>query len=127
VRAFGRNADVPESAFYFWRRELARRGRRADVSGGTLSQASGHRADAESGTLSQRSPLPPVARSSSQVVSRDSRKPSFLPVRVVDAGGSEAGRGVEILLAEGRIVRVPPGFDRQTLAEVLALLEARPC
>jgi hypothetical protein len=34
---------------------------------------------------------------------------------------------VEIVLAQGRMVRVPAGFDRQTLVDVLALLEARPC
>ncbi len=40
---------------------------------------------------------------------------------------AEATRGVEIVLAQGRTVRVPTGFDRQTLAEVLAVLEVRPC
>ena len=34
---------------------------------------------------------------------------------------------MEIILAQGRTVRVPAGFDRQTLADVLAVLEARPC
>jgi hypothetical protein len=41
---------------------------------------------------------------------------------VVDANG-----GVEIVLAQGRTVRVRPGFDRQALADVLAVLEGRPC
>jgi hypothetical protein len=31
------------------------------------------------------------------------------------------------MLAGGRSVRVSSGFDRQTLADVLALLEALPC
>jgi hypothetical protein len=35
--------------------------------------------------------------------------------------------GVEIVLADDRFVRVPAGFDRQTLRDVLALLEGRPC
>jgi hypothetical protein len=34
---------------------------------------------------------------------------------------------VEIILTQGRAVRVQAGFDRQTLADVLAVLEARPC
>jgi hypothetical protein len=38
-----------------------------------------------------------------------------------------AAGGVEIVLGGGRTVRVPPGFDRQTLADVLAVLEAPPC
>ena len=53
--------------------------------------------------------------------------PSFLPVQVVAAHANEAARGVEIVLAQGRVVRVVPGFDRQTLADVLSLLESRPC
>jgi hypothetical protein len=35
--------------------------------------------------------------------------------------------GVEIVLDRQRTVRVRAGFDRQTLADVLAVLEARPC
>ena len=42
-------------------------------------------------------------------------------------GWAGAAQGVEIILGPGRTVRVPAGFDRQTLAEVLAVLEARPC
>jgi len=63
--------------------------------------------------------------------------PAFLPVRVVaptsghpgvaEAGYPLAGRGVEIILPQGCAVRAPVGFDRQTLADVLAVLEARPC
>jgi hypothetical protein len=34
---------------------------------------------------------------------------------------------VEIVLRQGRTVRVGAGFDRQTLAEVLAVLETQPC
>jgi hypothetical protein len=47
-------------------------------------------------------------------------------VRLVESGAVQAVRGVEIILAQGRKVRVPVGFDRQTLTEVLAVLEARP-
>jgi hypothetical protein len=50
--------------------------------------------------------------------------PSFLPVRVTTP---TAGGDVEIVLSQGCTVRVPQGFDRQTLADVLAVLEARPC
>ena len=91
VRAFCRAERLRETAFYFWRRELAQRG--------------------------------PAA--------------SFLPVQVVAPASehaingrldsAEAHHGVEIVLAHGRTLRVQPGFDRQTLAAVLAMLEARPC
>jgi hypothetical protein len=127
VRAFCRNAGVRESAFYFWRRELLRRGRRADVDGGLSLRACVDRVDTESGTLSQRRPLPPATRLSPRVPARSDATPLFLPVHVVTPGVAEAACGVEIILAGGRTVRVPARFDRQTLADVLALLEALPC
>ena len=51
----------------------------------------------------------------------------FLPVRVVSPGAEENSGGLEIALAGGRVVRVRPGVDLQTLADVLAVLEVRPC
>jgi hypothetical protein len=48
-------------------------------------------------------------------------------VRVVEDVAAEATNGVEIILAHGCTVRVRSGFDRQTLADVLAVLEVRPC
>jgi hypothetical protein len=39
----------------------------------------------------------------------------------------EGGRGVEMLLADGRVLRIQPGFDRQTLLDVLSALEGRGC
>lgn len=96
VRAYCQAEGLRESAFYFWRRELARRGYRGDAPNGVR----------------------PQPRSAAL---------SFLPVRVVEPRLTEAARGVEIVLPQGRTVRVQAGFDRQTLAEVLAVLEVRPC
>ena len=101
VRAFCRAEGLRESAFYFWRRELTRRGLRARKRSATVP--AGHGAG-----------------------------PSFLPVHVVTPAGNGAGmasvpRGVEIILARDCTVRVQAGFDRQTLADVLAVLEARTC
>ena len=101
VRAFCRAEGLRESAFYFWRQELARRARRA--------AAKSPRATA------------------SEVSPRRDAGPAFLPVQVVEPGVPEADRGVEIVLARGCTVRVPLGFDRQTLADVLSVLEVRPC
>jgi transposase len=52
----------------------------------------------------------------------------FLPVRVVDSVSPSANSAVavEIALANGRIVRVAPGFDATTLARVLALASTQP-
>lgn len=117
VRAFCRDEGLRESAFYFWRRKLARRS---------------HPADAVSGSRPQARPGMPASRSSKRVLPGHGATPSFLPVRVVGPakgfpGLTETGDGLEIVLAQGRTVRVRAGFDRQTLADVLAVLEAQPC
>lgn len=54
----------------------------------------------------------------------------FLPVRVVDSAARPAGSGapLEIALPNGRVVRVPPGFDPAMLERVLAIAaEGAPC
>jgi len=52
---------------------------------------------------------------------------SFLPVCVVEDAAAEETGGVEIVLSHGRTIRVRSGFDWQTLVDVLAVLEVRPC
>jgi transposase-like protein len=122
VRAFCRAEKLRESAFYFWRRKLARGGRR----GGKRIP------DAADGSQFQSRPATPTSRSSQRVLPRHGATPSFLPVHVVGPasrhpGAAEADGGVEIILGQGRTVRVQAGFDRQTLAAVLAVLEVQPC
>ena len=53
--------------------------------------------------------------------------PAFLPVKLLRDHPAEAAQGIEIVLMHGRVVRVRAGFDRQMLADVVAVLEARPC
>ena len=112
VRDFCRNEGVRESAFYFWRRELVRRSPSTD---------------AVKRSRPPISPLTTISRSPKRVTSQHSSLPSFLPVHVVEDAAVEAANGVEIILAHGCTVRVRSGFDRQTLANVLAVLEVRPC
>jgi transposase-like protein len=112
VRAFCRNEGVRESAFYFWRRELAQRS---------------HRTEAANGSRLQASPVTTASHSSERASPRHSSVPSFLPVRVVEDVAAEAAGSVEIILVHGCTVRVRSGFDRQTLLDVLGLLEVRPC
>jgi hypothetical protein len=50
-----------------------------------------------------------------------------MPLEVTAKSRADDSDSVEIFLREGRVVRVRPGFDRQTLAAVLAVLEARAC
>jgi hypothetical protein len=53
--------------------------------------------------------------------------PAFVPVQVVaDAARTQAG-ALEVVLTDGRMVRVAPGFDAATLRQLLAVLEGRPC
>jgi hypothetical protein len=105
VRDYCRAEGLRESAFFFWRRKLTQPSPSSDAMGQPPSKES---------------PVTPVPRPPRGTA-------SFLPVRVVDNTAMEAARGVEIVLAHGRSVRVQAGFDRQTLVDVLAVLEVRPC
>jgi transposase-like protein len=118
VRDFCRTEGIQESAFYFWRRELTRRGREADAANGSQAQP-------RPMTAVSRSPRPSRRCRAGSPPRRPT--PAFLPVHVVEAGRTDATDAVEIVLAQGRKVRVRAGFDRQTLADVLAVLEVRPC
>jgi transposase-like protein len=55
---------------------------------------------------------------------RDGLSAGFLPVRVTHGEVTpQAKAGVEIVLANGRCLRVRPGFDHATLVEVVDLLD----
>jgi hypothetical protein len=111
VRDFCRAEGLRESAFYFWRRELARR------SQPRIAANPAHKACRASSAARSSKPSPRPRQAA----------PAFLPVRVVTSDRTAAAQGVEIVLEQGRTVRVQTGFDRHTLAEVLAVLEARSC
>jgi transposase len=52
-------------------------------------------------------------------------KPSFLPVHVVANDADQpTARNIEVVLANGRSLRVPPGFDPHTLKALVEILEA---
>jgi transposase-like protein len=57
---------------------------------------------------------------------RTKARPDFLPVQVLPQAAVQSS-GIEIVLDRGRRVRVKPGFDRQLLSDVLAVLEEQPC
>ncbi len=53
-------------------------------------------------------------------------KVDFHPVRLVEgAGPADKGDPIEVVLADGRRVRVPQGFMAEDLARVLVVLEGR--
>ena len=112
VRGYCRAEGLRESAFFFWRRKLELRSRPSDAASQPRPKASR---------------VAPVAPSPKRRSPSRGDMPSFLPVRVMEDAVAAATHGVEIVLAHGRTVRVRAGFDRQTLADVLAVLEVRPC
>ena len=102
IRAFCRGEDLRECNFYAWRRELQRRDQ-----------------------LGER----PVAQPPASMANGSQVRASFLPLRVLPDGlaGSAPPRSIEIVLSGGPTVRVPDGFDRRTLSDVLSVLERQPC
>jgi|ERR1700677_5067803 hypothetical protein len=58
---------------------------------------------------------------------RDAAASTFVPVQIVPDDEPSSSR-FEVVLAGGRILRVPPGFDHAALRQLLAVLEeVRPC
>jgi hypothetical protein len=59
---------------------------------------------------------------------RAAEEPAFVPVQVVADAMPVQARLLEVVLADGRAVRVAPGFDAATLRRLLAVLEGEgPC
>ena len=125
--------DVKENSFYWWRRELARRD--AALSAADPSQQSLPTRPAKlSQPQSRQTPQSHSASSSSapQVPSHQrSHATSFVPVHVTDDGSVGAlpdpfdrriEPRIEILLTNGRCVRIVGTVDRQVVAEVLSML-----
>jgi transposase-like protein len=105
IREFCRSNGLKESAFYFWRRELAKR------AGATVI---------ESGTRKAGKP-----RAKPQAEPAQSPTAMFLPLTLrsqeTEAAGDSDSRSIEIVAGSHRL-RVPPGFDEETLSRLLRLL-----
>ena len=102
VREFCNCEGLSEASFYAWRRELTKRDRQA-------AEARGDEGGASSGT-----PTPGI--------------PRFVPVHVItDVAAPASASRVEVLLVSGLRMWIPCGVDRQTLADVVSVLEQRPC
>ncbi len=84
ARAWCRKHRVKEMTFYWWRRELARRG-------------------------------------------TEHAQASFVPVHVTNDDTAAGASQIEIMLADGRRVRIAGRVDRQMLADVLAVVEGASC
>lgn len=114
VRDYCAQWRLAESAFHFWRREIAVRDRERRDDGmsanGTAPVQRCRRKAARGNARRKRSPA----------------KPSFVPVHVVTARAS-SGSAIDIRLTSGHRLRVRAGCDAQLLAQVVALLEGRSC
>jgi hypothetical protein len=108
VRDFCAEAGVTEPAFYHWRRELAKREGPPTAAGRPAKRAA------------DRGPGSGVKRGGTA---------RFVPVRVVvdDVLSPGVASPLELHLPSGVRLCVPAGFDRQTLADVLAALDQRSC
>ena len=104
ARAWCRKHRVKESAFYWWRRELARR-------------------DAQRKPMARRDEQrKPLARRVAEA-----RSASFVPVHVTGEPTGDGDSQIEIVLTDGRRVRVHGPVNGQALADVLDVLERRAC
>ena len=103
IREFCDRETISEGSFYAWRRELAKRDRQASAARG-----------AEGGAMGPATPP---------------GGPRFVPVRVIAdlPVGPSSTSCVEVLLVSGSRMWIPCGVDRQTLADVVSVLEQRPC
>lgn len=90
IREFCRRRKLTESAFYFWRRELQRRGN---------PRSEGGEGEAAAAAV-------------------------FVPVSLLQEDSAPGGGRIEIELPGGWRVLVTPPVDRQSLADVVAVLAA---
>jgi len=102
----------------FWRRMLAG----WKTSGLTIRAYCHRQGLAEASFYTWRRQL--AARQRRDQASTPATLPLFVPVDVEDG---VAAAVLEVVLVGNRTIRVRPGFDRSTLAQVLALLEERSC
>ena len=52
---------------------------------------------------------------------------AFVPVQVAADAVPAQASALEVILTDGRAVRIAPDFDAATLRRLLAVLEGRPC
>ena len=113
IREFCRRQDLAETAFYYWRKELARR----QVEPGRHRRPT-HPSTALAGTTGLAAP--PRGFVSVRLAA------SPAPARAQGRSVAAIGR-IVIEVSDGRRVHVVSPVDRQALADVLAVLEGRPC
>lgn len=104
VRGYCAQHGVSEPSFFAWRRELAGR-------------------DSESSKSSGRVRRP----TRSKVATKQPSAAHFAKLHIAPSELLSSATCIEIVLPTGVGVRIGRGVCRQTLADVLAVLEGRPC
>jgi transposase-like protein len=101
VREFCAEHEVSQPSFFAWRRTIAER-----------DQQRRRRDD-------------PNCMASAEPLPKADEQPAFVPLRVVSTAACMA---FEVVLSDGRVVRVSAGFEAASLRRLLAVLEEeRPC
>jgi len=103
VRRWCSREDLPETAFYFWRRTIAQRDRDANRASLPVRQRSPQ-------AVRQRSP---------QAVRRCLPKPMFVPVTLA----MPREHPIVIRLRGGRVMRLPLGMEARRVAELVHAIE----
>ena len=103
VRAYCLEHGLSEPSFYAWRRTIQERNRRA----GPRPRRGRRQAGDGQKTVDHR-----VAGTG---------VPAFVPVTIAASASC-----LEVVVGDGRVVRVPEGFDAATLRQLLAVLEKSP-
>jgi transposase len=98
VRVFCAQHDLLEQSLYAWRRIIAQR-------------------DQEAGQLHQRQGIK---------TTETTKPPRFVPVHLTPPAVTAVSAPLEIVLPDGRTVRVAAGFDPATLRQLLVLLQEMP-
>ena len=109
AKDFCRQERLSEAAYYYWRRELARRDREP-------LPLRPHRRKAVGAASFRAAKRPPITST-----------PLFQELSILGGPSPTADRRLEIILPDGCRLRLPAEVDRRLLADVLQALEARRC
>ena len=116
AREFCRRHRLAESAFQFWRRELARRDAQD-----AANSANAHRpafADAQE---------PGAAPNFHSAANDGAATPLFQPVVIRPAKRRDddaSGKPIDLRLRDGHVLRIRAGFDAGTLRQLLQILDS---
>lgn len=97
VRQFCREQSLSEPSFYSWKREIARRDRQGVSKSGARRGRSKKKGDVRTGA------------------------PFFIPLQLT----GEIAHAVELVHPRGHVLRIPAGFDEDSLQKLLTLLDRK--